>query len=150
MQAESGEYVVTLDAVSAQLRSGVTERMNFEIEYLKKDDEVAFTHLWVRIIGPDDALLFVGNIMAAPEGFVTGVSYLFPQGGTYSVTVRFFSGEEMLAEADLPVLVVGDASTVGAGYFRTIIMLVVAVAFLGGVSYVVRLRRKEGSPRRGV
>ncbi|OGZ07570.1 MAG: hypothetical protein A3C93_00280 [Candidatus Lloydbacteria bacterium RIFCSPHIGHO2_02_FULL_54_17] len=150
VQAKSGEYVITLDAASTQLRSGVAERINLEIEGSSSTPVVPFTHLWVRIIGPDGVLLFAGNIVAAPVGFVTGVSYLFPQEGTHSITARFFSGEQILAEADLPVLVVGDASAVGAGYLRTVILLVVAVAFLGGVSYVVRFRRKEGSPRRGV
>ncbi len=144
VQKESGEYLVTLDAVSQEIRSGAAERINFEIERSSGTSTVAFSHVWVRIIDPDGDLLFAGNIQSAPQGFVTGISYLFPSSGEYSITVRFLEGEHMIAEADLPVLVVGGEKSDALIDLAPLAYILALGIFLGGLSTFVFLRFKTG------
>lgn len=137
VQVTSGDYVLTLDAVSAQLTSGNSERINFEIERNGAGQPVVFTHVWVRIVDPAGNFLFAGNIKAAPAGFVTGISHFFPREGTYDITLRFLHGEDTVAEAELPVVVVGgetneiSGSTIDAMLFTAFGLSVLALIWFG-------------------
>lgn len=106
-RVEKDGYVVTLDAIVTSWRAGESERMNLEIERVAATTsaEVAYTDIWVRITGTDDAIHFVGTIGRAPDGFVTGLSFLFPESGNYEVTTRFMDGEREIVEASFPVAV---------------------------------------------
>lgn len=143
IQKESGIYTLTLDAVSEQIHPGVSERINFEIMYREGTSTVSFTHAWVRIMGPDGSFLFSGNVHAAPEGFVTGISYLFPIAGTYQITVRFLRGEEAIAETEFPVLVGGASSPENTRHWWSLAALLsVAVLLLSGFLRLIRPTRK--------
>lgn len=114
-RVEKDGYTVLLDAIVPGFVAGESERMNLEIERLSatstpsqaegQAEEVVFTGIWVRITGGDDAIHFVGTIDRAPEGFVTGFSFLFPEAGNYEVTTRFMNGERQLVEVSFPVVV---------------------------------------------
>lgn len=140
IQKESGAYRITLNAVSPQLSSGTAERVNFELERSDGVSSALFSHVWIRIMGPDESFLFSGNIAAAPEGFVTGISYLFPEGGTYLITTRFLDGEAVIAEAELPVLVaVGSPKEYLDNTWLLSALFLVVGLLLGGIGQYIRI-----------
>ena len=146
VQKESGEYLIRLDAVSARMMSGIAERINFEIERSDQKETVPFTHVWVRILAPDGDFLFAGNVSAAPHGFVTGVSYLFPLPGAYEITVRFLDGERAVAEAELHLVVAeGETKEVFSGELLRGALFFVAGLLMGGVFALVwRVSKQAG------
>ncbi|MDO8521301.1 MAG: hypothetical protein Q7S52_04250 [bacterium] len=133
VQQESGEYLITLDAVSEQIHSGTAERINFEIERFVQGEAVSFTHVWVRMIDPSGNFFFAGNISAAQEGFVTGMSYLFPSPGTYGITARFLDGERVVAEAELtvPVAEGGTKEVLNREWLLRVLFFVAGLLFAG-------------------
>jgi len=61
--------------------------------------EDVFTDVWVRIV-KDKELFFSGGI-AKPVFGPTGLTYAFPEEGSYEVFVRFQNGIDMVVETSL-------------------------------------------------
>ena len=131
---ESGAYLLKLEAASFEVQAGSAERINFEIESKGGATSTPFTHVWVRIMSPKEELLFVGNIRTGDFGFVTGMSYFFPDKGEYKITARFFDGERKITETEFPLTVVADSESSALGKGWQVSALLLVIGFMLGKS----------------
>lgn len=127
LEQEDGAYRLSLESVTQEVRSGAPERLNFEIASKEGTDFVAFTHIWVRISGPEDEFHFSGEVKAAPLGMVTGFSYRFPSEGEYEIATRFYENERVLAEGSFMLKIVPERGGAGTKWIVLISVLVAGI-----------------------
>jgi hypothetical protein len=95
-----GDYVVDVGYDSFEPRALESIRFDFQIFLSESREPAPFTDTWVRVMEGDN-LLFAG-FLAKPIFGLTGMSYAFPAGGIYEVTVRFQNDDTTVAEASFP------------------------------------------------
>lgn len=99
-----GEYKIDvgLDALRNPV-SGQTVRFDFNIWSKDGFNPVEFTSVWVRL-APEKGITFA-SYLAFPEFGLPAMSYVFPKSGPHELTVRFYKGDQVLAETAFPVTV---------------------------------------------
>jgi len=140
-----GDYHVDLEYESLELRAQEPVRMNFNIRWVDPAHkaDLIFTDVWVRIIeantgGGFDPTVFAGPISQANFG-PTGMTYVFPRGGTYQVEVRFENEDKTIAESSFELTVTNapqPANAITAGFGGLVGLLIGAL----GVYVVMRKR----------
>lgn len=107
LEKEVGEYVVDIGYDSPVTTVLEGEPIRFDFNLWNKDRAVVdFTSVWVRVAPAESGITFAGYLGYPPFGAV-GMSYTFPKAGEYTLTARFFNGEQTLAEATFPLQVEG-------------------------------------------
>ncbi len=130
---EVGNYTLSLAAVSEQVHVGNAERFNLKIEQKAGTGAVQFSDVWVRITAPTGEFLFSGNLENKESlGLVTGMSYLFPTGGTYEGAVKFFDGNKAIAETSFALLVAEGNTPYHYGYPWQLSLLTLFVGLIMG------------------
>lgn len=128
-EQEAGQYLIDVGTSESAIQAGSSVTFDFDILTKDKAEHVPFTNIWVRI-EDDKKLLFAGGIVKASIG-KTAMTYVFPQAGAYTLTVRFQNRDNALAEAVFPITIEPalldskDGSSVGMAY--------VIVAGIGGL-----------------
>lgn len=79
-------------------------RLDFAIYVPDTLEELPFTDIWVRITDDQNRLMFAGGLGKAEFG-LTGLTFLFPQPGSYNVFTRFSNDGETLVEATAPLTI---------------------------------------------
>lgn len=99
-----GGYTVDVDADALVLQADQPVRFSFNIE--AQEQEVEFTDVWVRITPKGSfGTVFAGDIRKSELG-ATGMTFTFPHGGEYELSVRFQNnGERIADEASFPLVV---------------------------------------------
>ncbi|HSE34494.1 MAG TPA: hypothetical protein VLB83_00070 [Candidatus Paceibacterota bacterium] len=97
IQQESNGYLLAVDSASETLIAGSAERIGFDITPKVGTGTPAFSHVWIRIMSPDQTLLFAGFIVRSDIG-QTGMTFAFPDEGTYEVALRFQDDATIVAE----------------------------------------------------
>jgi hypothetical protein len=108
-------------------------RINFAIRWVDPahKPDLTFTDAWVRIVeantgGGFDPTVFAGPISQANFG-PTGMTYVFPRGGTYQVEVRFENDDKAIVESSFELAVahapqLANAVTAVFGGFAGLLM----------------------------
>lgn len=103
LEKQIGAY--TVDVGYSPPLIEVDDPVRFDFNLIKSDDraDVAFTDIWVRI-EERNSVVFAGGIHKARLG-ETGMSYVFPGEGEYTLFVRFQNEGDSLAETSFPLIV---------------------------------------------
>lgn len=72
-------------------------------------DEVNISDVWVRIT-KEDKVYFAGGIMN-PHFGAPGFLFMFPESGTYDVSVRYQNDDERIVETTFPISVLESQTT---------------------------------------
>lgn len=99
-----GDYVVDVGYDSFNPKAFESIRFDFQLLANGNKESVPFTDTWVRIMDGNN-LLFAGWL-AKPTFGLTGMSYAFPKGGIYEITVRFQNDDTTVAETSFPFSVI--------------------------------------------
>lgn len=76
----------------------------FDFEILDNEGrEIAFTDVWVRIVGEDTTVFASGIRNGRLGGSI--MTYIFPKAGSYELSARFQKDGEKIAEATFPLVV---------------------------------------------
>jgi hypothetical protein len=107
--ATTTPYVIDVDYDSFVIESGYSGRFTYHIfSDAARTKPVDFDRVWVRIFKESDdgdETFFSGWIVKGILG-ATGMSYRFPNAGTYTMIVRYSAGEETnLAEGRFSLIV---------------------------------------------
>lgn len=118
----TGGRIVDVDYAESSIEAGAIGRFDFGLFADEtRQKQVTFTDVWVRIIQKDGSeagkTLFAGSV-AKQEFGGNGFSYVFPEGGTYTLSLRYndarkgdFGETVGEAEFELNVLQSSDENT---------------------------------------
>lgn len=86
-------YIVDIDIIDGYLQADTFTRMNLGLfKDSARTESANFTDIWVRIVRKDgdkvEKVLFAGPI-AKPRFGGIGFSFVFPEGGIYTLSVRY-------------------------------------------------------------
>lgn len=113
-----GDYSVDIGYDTSPISAGEAVRFDFNLrkDGARFDAPPEFEYLWVRIAPQGgEGILFAGYL-ANLDFALTGMTYVFPRGGTYELTVRFEKDAKTVAETSFPLIVeAGDTQPSGAG-----------------------------------
>lgn len=152
---EKPAYIVDVDYAEAAIVAGSFGRFDFNLfTDATRQKPVEFTDLWVRIEQKDGdkrgRTLYAGSVAKAQFGG-TGFSFVFPEGGTYTLSVRYNDASkdkwsETVAEAEFPLDVLRsyDEDTFKFGSMEFWVGLTggLFVALLGLLPFLMR-RKKD-------
>lgn len=104
-------YQVDVDYDVPVIEAGVPVRFDFRLwkGEVSAGEPASFSGVWLRLDrhagkGAVNPIVFSGNL-GQPEFGAPGVTYAFPEEGSYNLFVRFESGKENVAEATFPLSV---------------------------------------------
>jgi hypothetical protein len=105
-----GDYYLTLEYEALTIQAGTPVRLTLDIfpKNAFATSVPEYTDVWVRITETNtndavDPIVFAGAI--SKKSFIpTGMSYVFPRGGNYEVSVRFENGDAPIGEAAFEVV----------------------------------------------
>lgn len=113
-QAETDGYVVDVGYSSDAPQEGESVIFDYQLRKAGTDavdgSDVPFTDVWVRIISADkNVTVFAGGIHNAEFGGPRMI-YVFPEPGTYTISVRYENEADKIAESSFPLTVVPSRS----------------------------------------
>src|SRR5689334_16330705 len=108
---DAGDYSIDLDADVLALQANQSIRFSFSILSKNEAPPPEFTDAWVRIAPKDGfGTVFAGDLHN-PEFGLTGMTFIFPQGGEYELSVRFQKdGEKVTEDVVFPLTVENDTN----------------------------------------
>ena len=109
LEKQVGEYFIDIGYSSPVVTLQAGESVRFDFNLWSKDHTQAidFATVWVRIAPAESGITFAGYL-GFPEFGPLGMSYAFPDEGSYVLTARYFDGADMLGEASFPLTVLGE------------------------------------------
>jgi len=132
-------YIIDVGIDALDLVAGEPVRFDFVL-WSKDRNPIDFTDAWVRIAPAERGIVFAGNLHQ-PEFGSTGMTYVFPKGGDYELTVRFQNKGEAIIEASFP-LKVGAGASDASGASHNLLMGIF-IGFIVGGATVWFLKRKR-------
>ena len=133
-------YVIDVGFDAVDLVAGEPVRFDAVLWSQDRSEMPDFTDVWVRLVPVESGIVFAGNIHRPVFGS-TGMTYVFPKGGDYELTVRFQTDGEQIAEASFPLSVGDDASNT-SGSRQDALMGIFIGIFIGSIT-VWFLKRKR-------
>lgn len=134
-EAQIGDYFVDI-GYTPDLTAGEPVRFDFAIAKEKDGQPIVFNNAWVRITG--EKLLFAGPISYGEFGR-PGFTYVFPEEGSYEISVRFESGKGELAEAKFSIDILKADAGLDTRLFIEIGLVIFLLAVLPPATiYVVK------------
>ena len=135
LEVETGAYLVDIGYSAFGLYAG--EANSFDINLLHKEtkEQISFTNVWVRI-AEEELVVFASNIARARLG-KTAMTFIFPDAGAYTISVRFEDEDGVIVEAGLPLVIESARSNTKQTNLWWVFVFVAG----GGVGYILfRLR----------
>lgn len=106
-EEQIGNYLVDVGYTPRNVVSNETMRFDFSLIDTREDGPiVSFSDVWVRI-EKDGTTFFAGGVHKPVFG-PTGVTYIFPEAGVYTVNFRFQNDGEKIVESTFPIEVLPD------------------------------------------
>ena len=102
-----GDYSVDIGYDTSPIIAGEAVRFDFNLqkEGVRFDAPPEFQDVWVRIAPQGgEGILFAGYL-ANLDFALSGMTYVFPRGGTYELAVRFEKDAKIVAETSFPLTV---------------------------------------------
>lgn len=93
---ETNGYLIDIGYDPEIIISGKSVRFDFDIFPINTNETAAYTDIGVRITKEDTAV-YAGNQKAPEYGFAS-MTYVFPKGGSYDLTVRYINNGQSIAE----------------------------------------------------
>lgn len=108
-------YLIDIGYSPESVAAGAQVRFDFNVLNQETNAPEAFTDIWLRI-EKEGATLFAGGIHKPVFG-QTGITYIFPDRGTYTINVRFQNEGDKIVETSFPLEVLGttDREDEGGG-----------------------------------
>lgn len=125
-------------------RADEQTRFDFFLYDAETDVEVPFTDIWVRI-EDGGRLLFAGGIAKSEFG-ATGMTFAFPEKGTYTIFVRFENGSDAIVETEFALDIAEESQTASA---PPVVPLAAGLGFAVGVALgaaALQVYRKRSGP----
>jgi hypothetical protein len=98
-----GQYKVDIGYDVVSFRAAETVRFDFDVTTEAGGETVAFSDAWVRIV-KENKTVFASGIHKPIIG-KTGMTFTFPEGGEYQLSVRFQNNSQSVTEATFQVTV---------------------------------------------
>ncbi len=117
-----GDYTVNVDYdASTGIYSGSPVQFAFQLFNKDRSQQLEFNNVWVSIIPADKGQfaqpVFAGSI-AGSTFPPSGVTFVFPSAGSYTLSLSYEKNNKAIAEATFPLEVqAGDTSTGQKGFF---------------------------------
>lgn len=132
VEIASGPYLVDIGYDPQNIVEDTQVRLDFALFNATSSEAIDYTDIWLRV-ERENALYYAGGIPVARLG-PTGISYRFPDAGTYDVTLRFQDEDQILADAAFTLDVsVNEEGGSGAGssplFTALLLLLGVGIGF---------------------
>ena len=118
-----GDYVVSLDYnATTGIYAGSLTQFAFELFSKDRSQKIDFTDIWVHLASVDESrfnpTVFSGGITGSALTR-SGMAFTFPASGSYTLSLRYEKGDEVLAEVAFPLDVLpGEDTTKQGGFFQ--------------------------------
>jgi hypothetical protein len=107
LEQQVGDYSVHVDYPGeGKMLSGQGSRFQFQLVDKKTTQPAQFTRVWVKVSQGTQVL--VSTDVPFPSFGLPWLTYSFPSGGDYQLTVRYYNNDQDLAEAIFPLSVKSD------------------------------------------
>lgn len=137
-----GEYLVDVGYDVLELRAGEPVRFDFTLWASDESEEVPFSDVWLRV-SRGNTLVLAGGLHK-PRFGKTGITYIFPEEGEYTLFVRFQNGDESLVETSFPLTVEeGNESASNASPVSKDLIIGAGIGLVVGSLVTFLLRRRH-------
>lgn len=131
-----GDYLIDFGYEPETIEAGQGTSLLFNLANADGQEAVDFSHIWLRITS-DDEIVFSGRLLGEGEGIGTTVHMTFPKPGTYTLSTRFYEGDEELANTDFSVEVLGTGKN-----NQLYIILLIAFIVIASMALIVLEKKK--------
>ncbi len=136
-----GDYLVDIGIDAVTSYAGEQIRLDFNLWNKEKTESIDFSDVWVRIAPKDGFGIVFAGYLDRPEFGLTGMTFTFPKGGDYQLTVRFNKDGEKIAE-DVSFDTTVDDDPNAAGNGNLFAGLIIGVVVTGTISFFLK-RKKQ-------
>ncbi len=131
-------YIIDVGIDALDLVAGEPARFDFVLWNKDRTEAVEFTDAWVRIAPAERGIVFAGNLYR-PEFGSTGMTYVFPKGGDYELTVRFQKdGEQIANEVSFLLTVLAGTESNSSSYRGVLLGGFLGLIFGIAITYYVK------------
>ncbi|MBI2356112.1 MAG: hypothetical protein HYV13_02825 [Candidatus Doudnabacteria bacterium] len=91
------DYLIDVGLSGENITAGDAVRISFELFDNKTKNPAEFDAVWVKL-AQADKVMFIGTLQNDSSGLLRPMTYHFPYGGDYDLTVRYEKDNKKLAE----------------------------------------------------
>ncbi|MBS3131556.1 hypothetical protein J4212_03945 [Candidatus Woesearchaeota archaeon] len=132
---EAGSYIVDFGYAPVNLQAGEKSIFNFILTNKNDSGYANADRLWIRISNEEEVVLSTNLYL---EGSISSLSYIFPEGGSYDIDLKFYNGMELLADTAFSV----DVGSVSEKTGKSSLNLALLAAAFILLLYIVWKERK--------
>ncbi len=150
-----GEHTVNVDYDATNgIYTGAPVQFAFQLFNKERTQQMDFDDVWVTITnaGSDASYIppvFDGGIVGHSASLIpSGMTFVFPKGGSYDLKLRFDKGEKSIAEATFSLTVSGGGSSSSEGSIFSKNFFVGGLSALvlgGGVLLLIKLLKRKSN-----